>query len=282
MMKKYFAIVFVLMATLYFLIKDTEAVTFAENQINDIYFYTAENWVDANGDQQISTGDYFYGILNVQNISDRSAGTVWNYDNVTPGLDTFTGYFITEVVSVTSSGILPSVMHITFGTYTGGSDPFGILSDTELDSGVVLKMWTDTSTKWTNKIDIATDIANSTDGTPWATFTADGGYWYTHAPVIPPGSGNPFGESFLGLNLVDNFAGYDFALVNDPNESERNLDVYLTGQSEIEVGTNYWGFRSNDPAIMSVVPEPISSILFVAGGAMLGARSFLRRRQGKG
>ena len=278
MMKKYLIIAFVLVAALTFSIKDATAVTFAGGQINDIYFNNAENWVDANGDQQVSAGDYFYGILHVQNVDGRSAGTVWNEDNVTPGLDTFTGYFLTDVTGVfLHGGVSP---HITLGTFTGGADPNGILSAGELASGVVLKMWTDSATKWTdNGGNIAIDIARSTDGTVWATFTANGGYWYSHAPLIPPvGAGNTVGDSFLGLNLVTNSSGLTFGLVDDPNENEINALVNLTGQSEIEVGSNYWGFQSNDP-VFADIPEPGTMLLL--GSGLIGLGFYSRRKVSK-
>lgn len=278
MMKKYLIIAFVLAAALTFSIKDATAVTFAGGEINDIYFNNVENWIDRDRDQEISRGDYFYGILHVQDIVGRSSGTVWNEDNVTPGLDTFTGYFLTTVTGVTlDGGVQP---HITLGTFTGGADPNGILSAGELASGVVMKMWTDTSTKWTDTINILTDIANSTDGIAWATFTADGGYWYTHAPLIPPiGSGNTVGESFLGLNLVTNNSGLTFGLVNDPNESEINAIVNLTGQSEIEVGDNHWRFQSNDPVFADIIPEP--GTMFLLGSGLIGLGFYARRKVSK-
>ncbi len=278
-MKKYLIIAFVLVAALTFSIKDAAAVTFAGGQINDIYFNNAENWVDTNSDQQVSVGDYFYGILHVQNVDGRSAGTVWNEDNVTPGLDTFTGYFLTDVTGVSfHGGVQP---HITLGTYTGvGGDPNSILSAGELDSGVVLKMWTDAATKWTdNGGNIGIDIARSTDGTVWATFTANGGYWYSHAPLIPPvGAGNTVGDSFLGLNLVTNNSGLAFGLVDDPNENEINALVNLTGQSEIEVGSNYWGFQSNDP-VFADIPEPGTMLLL--GSGLIGLGFYARRKVNK-
>ena len=278
-MKKYLIIAFVLVAALTFSIKDAAAVTFAGGQINDIYFNNAENWVDTNGDQQVSVGDYFYGILHVQDVSGRSAGTVWNEDNVTPGLDTFTGYFLTDVTGFQPphGGVQP---HITLGTYTGLADPNGILSAGELLSGVVLKMWTDAATKWTdNGGNVAIDIARSTDGAAWATFTANGGYWYTHAPLIPPVvAGNPVGESFLGLNLVTNSSGLTFGLVDDPNENEINALVNLTGQSEIEVGSNYWGFQSNDP-VFADIPEPGTMLLL--GSGLIGLGFYARRKVNK-
>lgn len=278
MMKKYLIIAFVLAAALTFSIKDAMAVTFAGGEINDVYFNNAENWVDRNRDGEISRGDYFYGILHVQDIVGRSSGTVWNEDNVTPGLDTFTGYFLTSVTGVTlDGGVQP---HITLGTFTGAVDPYGILSAGELASGVVMKLWTDTSTKWTDSINILTDIANSTDGIAWATFTADGGYWYTHAPLIPPiGSGNTVGESFLGLNLVTNNSGLTFGLVNDPNESEIDVFVNLTGQSEIEVGDNHWGFQSNDPVFADIIPEP--GTMFLLGSGLIGLGFYARRKVSK-
>ena len=278
MMKKYLIIVFVLVAALTFSIEDATAVTFAGGEINDIYFNNAENWVDTNGDQQVSVGDYFYGILHVQNVDGRSSGTVWNEDNVIAGgLDTFTGYFLTDVTGVTiEGGVQP---HITLGTFSGGADPNGILSAGELATGVVLKMWTDAATKWTdNGGNIATDIARSTDGTVWATFTADGGYWYSHAPLSPPvGTGNTVGDTFMGLNLVTNSSGLTFGSVDDPNENEINALVNLTGQGEIEVGDNYWPFQSNDP-VFADIPEPGTMLLL--GSGLIGLGFYARRKKG--
>ncbi len=254
-MKNYLIIVLALLAALTFSMKDVMAEpVFAPDEMNNIFFNNAENWVDVDNTGEISVGDYFYGILHVQNIDGIVSGTIWNEDNVTPGLDTFTGYFLTDVTGVSIHDLQP---HITLGTYTGGSDPNGVLSDAEIANGVVLKLWTDTSTKWTDFNDITTDIANSTDTAPWAAFTTDGGYWYTHAPFTPPaGVGNTVGNSFMGLKIVDNFSGLTFAMVNDTNEGEIDVDVHLAGQSELEVGDNHWGFQSNDPVFINPI-EPL-------------------------
>lgn len=251
-MKKYLYLItaLVLFAVLGFTSNAAVAApVFAQDEINDIFFNNVENWVDVDGSQDISQGDYFYGILHVQNIDGRISYTVWNEDNVLPGLDTFTGYFLTTVTGVTiEGGVQP---HITLGPFTGGADPNSILSAAELASGVVLKMWTDSATKWTDFVSLGADIASSTDSTPWAAFTTIGGYWYTHAPLIPPvGAGNTVGHSFLGLKVVTNNSGLNFGSVNDPNESEINLNVDFVGQSEIQVNDNYWAFQSNDPAFI--------------------------------
>ncbi len=251
-MKKYLYLMtaLVLFTVLGFTPNDAAAApVFAQDEINDIFFNNVENWVDVDGSQDISQGDYFYGILHVQNIDGRISNTVWNEDNVLPGFDTFTGYFLTTVTGVTiEGGVQP---HITLGPFTGGADPNGILSAGELASGVVLKMWTDSATKWTDFVTLGADIASSTDSTPWATFTTTGGYWYTHAPLVPPvGAGNTVGHSFLGLKVVTNNSGLNFGSVNDPNESEINLNADFVGQSEIQVNDNYWAFQSNDPAFI--------------------------------
>ena len=251
-MKKYLYLMtaLVLFTVLGFTPNDAAAApVFAQDEINDIFFNNVENWVDVDGSQDISQGDYFYGILHVQNIDGRISNTVWNEDNVLPGFDTFTGYFLTTVTGVTiEGGVQP---HITLGPFTGGADPNGILSASELASGVVLKMWTDSATKWTDFVTLGADIASSTDSTPWATFTTTGGYWYTHAPLVPPvGAGNTVGHSFLGLKVVTNNSGLNFGSVNDPNESEINLNADFVGQSEIQVNDNYWAFQSNDPAFI--------------------------------
>ncbi len=280
-MKKYLIFVIAIVAALSFSLKDAMAYPqFASGEINDIYFHNAETWIDVDNTGEISVGDYFYGILHVQNIDGRSAGTVWNEDNVTPTLDTFTGYFLSDVTAVGIHSLQP---HITLGTYTGGSDPNSVLSDAEIANGIVLKLWADVSTKWTENTTIAGDIAASTDTSAWATFTADGGYWYTHGPLIPPAlPGNTVGETFMGLNLVDNFSGLTFDLVNDVNEGEIDLDVSLAGSGEIEIPqaeyTGQWMFMSNDPVFMDV-PEPGTMLLLGSGLIAIGI--YARRKAKK-
>ncbi|MEK7308017.1 MAG: hypothetical protein AAB089_03000, partial [Nitrospirota bacterium] len=84
-MKKYFVLLLTVVAVLGFSLTNAMAYPqFGTDQINDIYYHNAENWIDTNSDQQISVGDYFYGILHVQNIDGILSGTVWNEDNVTP------------------------------------------------------------------------------------------------------------------------------------------------------------------------------------------------------
>ena len=235
---------------------------------NELYFNNAETWVDVDGDSEISAGDYFYGILHVQNID--STLPLWNEDNVTPGLDTFTGYFLTEV---TNTALIAGIIYqIDLGPYTlGASDPMGGLTDAEIAQGVVMKMWTDTSTQWQKNGDIADDISRSTDGDPWATFTTtDDGYWYTNAPVVPPVTGT-VGSTLLGLNVVTDYTGiFGYGLgpdVNDPNEYRYDLDVdmYATGEIEVNSRLTYWGFLSNDPAVFHPVPEPATMLLLGSG-----------------
>ena len=230
---------------------------------NHLYFHNAENWVDVNTDGEISDGDYFYGILQVQGIKVGGLD-IWGQDNVAPGLDTFTGYFLTEVTNTTPYGL---IYQIDLGPYTlGASDPMGVLSDAEIAQGVVMKMWTDTSTAWEENGTVADDITKSTDGTPWATFTTTDGYWYTNAPVVPPVLGT-VGSTLLGVNVVTDYTGIFGPDVNDPNEFRYDLDVdmYATGEIEVNSDTDYWEFLSNDPAVFHPVPEPATMLLLGSG-----------------
>lgn len=258
---------------------------FQPDDYNFVYFSNVENWIDVDNDGKVTKGDYFFGILHVQDIV-SSPGTMWNEDNTDNGdLDTLTGYFLTTVKEVViENGSTP---HFELSYYTAGSDPNGILTDDEIQNQhIVLKLWTDDSTPFEYNGDLNDDLTKATDGTPFATFTIDDGYWYTHAPLIPPvNPGSSVGESWLGLNIVYDATGiFQGPNVNDPEENEKNLDVTLYANSEITVSTSpintaIWHFQSNDPATFYAVPEPASLLLL--GSGLLGAGLFGKKRRNK-
>lgn len=245
---------------------------------NNIYFNNAENWIDKDSSGAISVGDQFYGILHVQNID--NPGTIWNEDNVAAGgIDTLTGYFLTDVVATGFHGLNT---HITFGA--ASSDPNGVMTSGDLASGVVLKLFADsTATPYTDDFSVATDIASATDGAFWASFTTAGGYWYAHAPLSVPASGD-IGSSYFGLNLVVNNSGFTFLTIDDTLETESGSPlVNMYGESTISVNDltatgSHWDFTSEDPSVV-VTPEPGTFLLL--GGGLLGLGMYARRRRAK-
>lgn len=241
---------------------------------NGIFFKNVENWVDVDSNGFVSVNDLFYGILSAQNIDvpPTFGTTIWNADNTAPGVDSFSGYFLNRVTSIIAPGVEGSFAHINIGA--AASDPNGVLTASDLASGVVLKMYTDSGTAFETNGSVADDITKATDGSLWASFTTAGGYWYTHAPIVPPGFGS-IGESFGGLNFVTNNTGLPFEKVNDPLEAESFIagippglfvDIYFSSELE-DFGSNPsgWRFGSNDPAVMHPVPEPTSMLLFGMG-----------------
>ncbi len=255
--------------------------TLVQGVDNDAYFNNYENWVDVDQSGSISAGDYFYGILSVQNIN-VGGTTVW-YQGAN---DQFSGYFLIEVASVTDPDNDPTTADstITFKPYSGTTDPYGILDPT---AGEVMALYTDTTTPFEyNGITVADDIAKATDGTLWATLTTNGGYWYTpNAPLKPPGGGNKVGTSFAGLYFVqDNTGEPGWKLINDPLEGIVNANVQVYFQSEIEdYGPNgingTWQFGSNDPATMHPLPEPTTLLLL--GTGLIGLAGIGRKKKKK-
>jgi hypothetical protein len=299
-------------------------------QENVLFFNNFENIYDADGNYKepgvnnpLEVGDHFFGIINVQNI-DAGGGTHW-FSGPT---DQITGIFAQEVVDIlnlpgdsdpldpTGTQTLP---HIVLGpaSVTTFSGPDGTSVDISglLSGDEIIALWHDTgATTFESNGTIAQDVSVATDGDLWLTlgysgleaigdpqdFTNDDGYFYSHSAFFVPLI-NFTGETWAGLNAIQNFTGSGFAAINDPNELEMDLaicgfagclqtDGHLSGELEgnpavlLADGTithefSPWDFRSNDPAHLLPIPEPSTMLLF--GMGLLGLGAYGRKRMKK-
>ncbi|NTV70713.1 MAG: PEP-CTERM sorting domain-containing protein [Azonexaceae bacterium] len=255
---------------------------------NEIFFKAVENWVDKDQNGVISQGDYFYGIINAQNI-DANGGTNW-YGSAT---DQLSGYFLQEVASVTAT-TTANIYNIQLGAFTGGSDPFGVLTAADIASGAQLKLFTDSTTPFVTNTGVVNDITKATDGTLWGTLgnTSASNYWYSLGIINPnivfaAGLANTVGNTLAGLDFITNNTGKVFVDVNDPSENLFDTQVALYANAEIvdkygptsnpdAIGPSAWRFQVNDPAVVNAIPEPGS--LALLGLSLLGFIGVQRRK----
>lgn len=258
------------------------------NSFNGVFFNNSEVLIDKDNSENISVGDIFWGVLQVQQIKapadmyGQTGPTIWSMGGgISPPAE-ITGYFATEVKAVYPPGSpAPPNNPISAGSGTIATiilgpvtvDPNGTL---DTASGEVIRIFEDSSVNFDDSTQ-GSALATATNGTllwslgfgPSSNGASPGGYWYTLAPTVPPGSGS-VGESFAGLNIITAPPNDAFALVNDPNENYSSnagvfggLSVQLWFNSEIlrlpsnpnlTIGPNEpMHFGSNDPAVY--IPE---------------------------
>lgn len=228
------------------------------------------------GGTSIAVGDTLYGVVNLQDIS--SGTTSWGADNVAPTYDSFSGYFLSKVVSITSVTVsIGTFSTIQMGVAT--SDPNGIFSAADLAAGTIMKMYTDTSTPYTTSGPIATDIANATDGTLWASLGFSGGGFWDLA-VNPAGYGTS--SSNGGLNLITDNTGLNWSkVVADKSAgcpSGCLVDMKFVSTFS-PTASGAWQVNINDPAVMHPVPVPAAALLLGSGLAGFAAVSLRKGRK---
>ena len=238
---------------------------------NSIGFQSA---VNKTGGSAIAVGDLFYGVINMQTIS--SGPTTWNANNVSPSIDSFTGYMLTRVASVAATAT-------SYGTFysvqlgVAGSDPNHVFSTSDLASGAMMKLYTDTTTPYTTGGSVATDIAHATDGTPWATlgFTSASNYWSVAT--------SPLGNAaFGGINIINNNTGLNWNKVLDTNCTTPGgclVDMKFVATFNPTTG-GAWQIDLNDPATMHPVSAvPLPAAVWLMGSGLLALSGLAKRRK---
>ena len=244
------------------------------DQISKLKFVNYENLRDVNQNAVIDAGDVFYGILNVEAITNISGSQDLSAQLVTKEL---TGFFQISVVG----GAIP------FGG--PGHVDFGLLA------GDFIDLWVGTgATKNWDPTSISSGIVEATDGALWASITGNTGFGYEgiNDTII-----SPFSIS-VNRNWADldvNNTGYPIlkefysSAAGEPSAHTYGLglhgdhftDVYFASRLFFNTDPNVpgWQFRSEDPVYVHATPEPATFLLFGAGlvGLGLAARRRLKK-----
>jgi hypothetical protein len=277
-----------------------------------VFFRNSEVYIDNDGDGLISAGDQFWGVINLNELTDAGADAsgqtgpqIWPLGGAAAPPEV-TGYFAIEVVAVLPPGTAAPPNHPTSAgsadiatlVFAPTTDPNGILA-----AGDVMNIYEDGNIDY-NDATQGQALATATDGSLLGSFAmpnpfdpgADS-YWYALAPTVPLGQGD-VGEAFAGLVEGSVAFPFDFGPVNDPNE-EYSSNAQVAGGVDVDFwfNTEFFGlaggaptgfalgpdeamhYGSNDPGVFMPVRVPEPATLALMGMGMLGLGIGRRRRK---
>lgn len=242
----------------------------APGSVNQLSFNLSQNYVDSDKNGTVSSGDLLYGIFNVTRIA-ANGGTVWDANNVPgPGVDSLSGYYVLSVNSVTP---LPTPWLAALSMGAASVDPNGIFTAADIASHTIVKLFTDTATPFDSSGGVADGIARATDGSLWATFGIDGGYW--DALLLSSGIVQAGG----GLNFITNNTGIGFSSQTNPSCASCPMTDLISNTVSTDNGTTaIWRYTGGNNATLATIPTPSTLLLWMAATLALITVRFSQRK----
>ncbi len=249
-------------------------------EINKLKFVNYENFYESETGEagKVDNGDWFEGIFKVQSISNIPGSK-----DLTSQLNNteLTGHFKFSVVG----GSRP--------LYGAGHTDLALLSNGGDNSTDFLRFYSDsgTSMNWDPSAGVSEAISRATNGELWLEVMPSATDFSYEGVTDYIRSSFNFSESWA--DVTTNNTGYkilpqQFPAVFDSaytshifkgnSHGPHATDLYFSSKTS---GSDIpgWQVRSEDQMYMAVAPEPLSSILFLSGGAVLGFTVYRKQKK---
>jgi hypothetical protein len=250
-------------------------------EINKLKFVNYENFFESETGtpDMVDEGDWFEGIFKVQSISNIPGSK-----DLTSQLNDIelTGHFKFSVVG--GSRPLFGAGHTDLALLGNGLGGGGTTDFLRFFTGSGSAM------NWDPSAGVTEAIAKATDGELWLEvmptefyegitdyITSSFNFSQSWADVTTNNTGYTILPQLYPAVFDSMYSGHTYN-GESHNKTLHETDLYFTSHtsgSDIEG----WQIRSEDPLYIAVAPEPLSSVLFLSGGAVLGFTVYRRQKK---